>query len=186
MKIYLFALLLLAVNGNNCPATGDNRTAKFQTLNSLKNRDIPSHASPLVLSVSDFMTGKPDADLFTEDKWVEITGYIAAVKYGGPESCNCHSHAATMLDYHIEVVSEPGNEAASKVLICEVTRYSRQIVGYDLDDLKKLVGQKVTIRGYLFYDVEHKQNAYNTNPTGKHNWRGTCWEVHPVFSITTL
>jgi hypothetical protein len=35
----------------------------------------------------------------------------------------------------------------------------------------------------MFFDGEHADEAENTHPNGKHNWRATAWEVHPVTGI---
>lgn len=46
-----------------------------------------------------------------------------------------------------------------------------------------LVGKWVIIAGWMFFDGEHADEDKNTHPNGKHNWRATAWEVHPVTGI---
>src|SRR5262249_8476864 len=50
----------------------------------------------------------------------------------------------------------------------------------------KLKGKWVEVIGWLLFDVPHIRGAENTNPGGADNWRATCWELHPVTSITVL
>ena len=53
-------------------------------------------------------------------------------------------------------------------------------------DVTKLRGRKVTFTGWLFFDAQHSPSARNTNPRGTHNWRATCWEIHPVTEMAVL
>ena len=182
----LTALMLVPMLGwAQCPTTGDSKTSKLQALDLLKNRDIKPLMPPWALTVSQFMTGQPDELSYSCDKYVSVTGTIAMVKYGGSESCNCHSDDRTTYDYHIELADSVW-AGKSQIMICEVSRFTKDSVGLSIGEIKALIGKKVTIEGYLFYDEEHWQNAYNSNPKGTNVWRGTCWEVHPVFKITPL
>ena len=50
-------------------------------------------------------------------------------------------------------------------------------------------GLKVEITGWLFYDAEHEDASFANDPEdqiGRSNWRGSCWEIHPVTSISLL
>jgi hypothetical protein len=79
---------------------------------------------------------------------------------------------------------------------------------WSTDNLKKqLKGRKVRITGWLFYDSDHhredwrsdKDDAFNKDGTKRKkmlpnskkntdtkNWRGTCWEIHPVMGLEVL
>jgi hypothetical protein len=35
----------------------------------------------------------------------------------------------------------------------------------------------------MFFDGGHADEAENTHLAGKHNWRATAWEVHPVTDL---
>jgi hypothetical protein len=51
---------------------------------------------------------------------------------------------------------------------------------------QQLLGRWIRVTGWLLFDVEHAENAANTNPGGKTLWRATAWEVHPITSIEVL
>jgi hypothetical protein len=57
-------------------------------------------------------------------------------------------------------------------------------VDWSVDALRaKLVGRHVRFTGWLLFDSEHADEAENTNPGGRDNWRATAWEIHPVTDI---
>ena len=184
MLLVLLMLSAIPVT-NNCPAIGDSKISDLQALDLLKNRAVKPLMLPRALQVADFMTGKPDEFSYNTDSYVTVTGTIVMVKYGSGESCNCHSDDRTTYDYHIEL-ADSVNASKTRIMVCEVSRFTKDSVGMNIGDIKLLIGKQVAIEGYLFYDIEHKQNAYNTTPNGTRLWRGTCWEVHPVFKITPI
>ncbi len=51
---------------------------------------------------------------------------------------------------------------------------------------KTFLGRRVKIKGWLFFDIAHKDASENTNPGRTKNWRATAWELHPVTSITIV
>lgn len=177
-------LISLSSSAQDCPVGGDKDVPKFQHLDSLKNRSEMNGKIDKSVSLDDILTAKgDDEDNYEPDQLVSLTGYIILAKYGGAETCNCHSKNKDDLDIHIELALHP-KDKANHAMVCEINRYVRvDNDQFTLANIRKLVGKKVTITGYLFFDEEHKQNAVTTNPKGKHNWRYTCWEVHPVFKI---
>ena len=76
-------------------------------------------------------------------------------------------------------------------VIVEVTprvRYLRQQQGVDWSTetlAREYTGKHVRITGWLFYDAEHENAAENIE-SRPNNWRGTCWEIHPVTAIDLL
>ncbi len=52
--------------------------------------------------------------------------------------------------------------------------------------LCEIKGKCVAFTGFLFYDSIHADEAENTAPGRKKNWRKTAWEVHPVTSYEVL
>ncbi len=165
-----------------CPIEGEGRNPKEKLLNSEKNRDcaIFSGDSIYTLNLDDILKG-PDPTL-PINAIIEVEGYIVLVKSGGSESCNCHAKDKSQYDVHIELGATPTSKG-KQTMICEVTpRFPNR----DKVNWKSYVGKKVKITGYVFYDVEHTQNAVNTNPKGTNLWRGTILEIHPVINIEKL
>ena len=171
------------VQTSGCPQEGSSTKDKFKELDKLKNRTEKKSYIDENLDVKSFLKGNDDRKLFSNDMYVTITGYVVLVKYGGAETCECESKEKNDEDYHIEIAENPGETDKTKTMICEITREVRCI---DYKTLEKYKGHKVKIEGFLFFDEEHWQNALNTNPSGTNLWRGTCWEIHPVFSITII
>lgn len=174
-KFVLIAASLLTVSSciAQCPVKGDKDNAKFQHLDSLKNRSIAGNDFTVVDINTFFST-----TAFTTDEYVRTTGYIKLVKWGGAETCNCHSKSKDDEDYHIEVI--PSLNYIGKPMICEINRFNRCVT---YEELKAMVGKQVTIEGWIFEDIEHKQNSVLANPSGTNDWRETDIEIHPVIKI---
>ena len=179
MKLLTFLLLLLCFQVcAQCPIKGDSHTTRLQHLDSLKNR-TQSGKNIVKMDISQFITSDSN---FSENTYVSLTGYVVGVKYGGKESCNCHTDNRLDWDYHIDIASTPNESDDKKMMIVEVTRFSRDTL--TLKYCKSLIGKKVIVEGWIFNDEEHKQNSVTTNPNGTYLWRATPYELHPVFSIS--
>ena len=131
------------------------------------------------IDISKFLAAGNDINRFKTTQVVSVTGYITLVKYGDPETCSCGSTSEDDLDYHIQLAKNP-TATDKQIMICEVTRYNRCIT---YAELKALEHKKVTISGYLFFDLEHEGNSVNVNPSATDLWRATAWEIHPCFSV---
>jgi hypothetical protein len=185
LALFWLAIVCLAAGSlaaKDCPPQGDAKEARIAALDRLKNRKalLPIDQS---ITLSAILKPGNDARRFSPAKAATITGYIAEVKPGGLESCNCHAKDLAHRDTHIALVANPkdfGN--ARRYVIVEVTPRSRK-AGIDQASLKSLLHKKVMVTGDIFFDEEHTQNAENTHPGGKANWRATCVELHPVFAI---
>ena len=101
--------------------------------------------------------------------------------WGGKETAECHEADPNSYDIHIEIAASPGETDKKKMMVVEMTRFTRN--GITLSDIKKMIGKHVVVRGWLFVDEEHLQNSYDVNPDGSNDWRGTPIEIHPVVSI---
>jgi len=188
-------LLLLFIFSGACPQKGDSGNAAHQKLDSYKNRSVQSKGAPIVVDLYKLTmknAGRNDETSFNDEEWASVSGLIVLVKKGGSETCNCHSIKDTDMDWHIELAPYSPDDPIHteevpfdkrSVMICEVSRYTKSATGLTYKELEGLKGKLVTITGYMFFDQEHKQNAYNTNPKGTDIWRGTAWEIHPGFSV---
>jgi hypothetical protein len=202
---------------NGCSIAGVATATQWEyTANQLKNRwHLPSAddnfnadatISVLASALSDPKAGpnkdpiskkaNNDAGKFvtiSEGQTAEIDGYIAYVKPGGVESCNCKSQDPQYMDTHIYVSATPqhANQTDKKFcLIVEVTprvRIEQVQMGHDwatstlISTLKP--GTHVRISGYLFDDQEHRPNSVADSPSNANLWRASCWELHPVTDI---
>jgi hypothetical protein len=182
----LIACLTTLEDGPKCPPKGDSQRVKLQVLDTLKNRNEVSNIVR-TLTLDEVLKTGDDTKRFSDITYVTITGYVYDVKYGGPETCNCHTQDKSQLDIHIEIVKDLKDAAGPKRMIVEINRFVRASkLMMDYPTVKLLKGKKVEISGWMFFDEEHKQNAINTSPNGTNVWRATCWEVHPCMSIHAI
>jgi hypothetical protein len=194
MKTILFILLTVAIFAQNdykgCPETGTPSKANINALNVLKNRAaIPAVADfDTTVTLEAMLITGDDTKRWTPAKAGQITGQIKLVKTGGAESCNCGMKDDEDRDAHIEIVSLTHSTLPVIVEVTPRIRAQMKARGIDWSTktLKSLVGSIVTVQGWLFYDAEHKQSATNTAPAGKHNWRATAWEIHPVTYLKVV
>ncbi len=177
----LLALVATTAIAGSCPVTGDARNQAEAALNTLKNRPATIKTGVL-LPVTNFTCIGDDTNRFDSATIATVTGYVTRVIPGGIESCNCHAADIPSRDTHIYIARDAKHTDQQQCMIAEVTPRTRQ-AGWSTAELKALVGKTVTFTGYLFFDAEHKQNAVNTNPSNKNDWRATAWEIHPVTGI---
>ena len=124
----------------------------------------------------------------TETRQATIEGYVATVKPGSAESCNCEFTGAANVDTHVNVIDRPANPNAdtktfaAHSVIAEVTWRIRNADHPDwtVGNLKQLDlanrGARVRITGDLLYDNVHLDMIRN-------GFRGTLWEIHPIRRI---
>ena len=172
---------------HGCTLSG-RATNNVQTrLNPLKNRHAFPKAEEVLELTLDKLLNSKKMDL-DDGKAAQIEGFITRVKKGGVESCNCGTTDPVYMDTHIYVNKTAIFDAKTAVIV-EVTprlrEEMRDTADWSTDTLIKLLpeGTKAKITGWLFYDEEHENAAANIDRTRLHNWRGTCWELHPVTSI---
>lgn len=180
---------------NGCGMTGNARGKELRQLNRLKNRynrPMPEDYSRYDVSLGDILEPGDDGKRFTNSAAAQIVGYVRDVKIGGIESCNCNARDARYRDTHIVLVTDPKEKKASRTVIAEVTPRWREVmrkrgIDWSTEGLRKALLHKwVRVRGWMLYDWHYTDEAENTNPGGKKNWRATAWEVHPVISIEIL
>ncbi len=174
-------MIILGFN-SPCSIYGDNAREEMRYADSLKNRPQVIELPAPDITLQSLLTPGDDKDRFNSSTYVSLSGYIVLVKYGGSETCNCHSKNKSDLDTHIELASTPDG-SGKQCIVCEINRYNSD-PSLSYMNVIKLRGKKVQIDGYLFFDGEHHQNAVNTNPSGTFLWRASSWEIHPVCKIS--
>ena len=206
MKTLFFFLLLgincsaqdvINIDGINCGIHGSSQVgSKTYVLNEYKNRySFPDSISiDRSLSISDLLSsGNPNQ--FDQNKAITIQGYVFDVKTGGVETCNCKTKDAAFRDTHIEITPDENHTDPQYRIIVEVTPRIREIMAtkgmnWSTTELHGLLkGLKIEVTGWLFYDSEHEDASFANDPNdeiGRSNWRGSCWEIHPITSITLL
>ena len=170
-------------NFQNCPPEGDNPSAKLQQLDRLKNRaDAPAKIDKKI-TLSAILAKGSDADHWDPSEGAAVTGYVIEVKNGAKESCNCHN--AKLLDTHIVLGLTP-DAVAAQCMVVEVTPRWRSVhPEWSTANLKKMIGKRVTISGWLLFDAEHANASANTAKKGAKCWRATAWEIHPICAIAS-
>jgi hypothetical protein len=163
--------------------------------NALKNRyNLPGTDDMDTSQISlDHLMTNADPNAFPTDKAISITGYVFNVKVGGIESCNCKAKKAQYRDTHIELTPDADHTDSNFRVIVEVTPRLRNLmlkkgINWSTTTLKKkLIGHTIEVTGWLFYDAEHEDQASANDPNdeiGRKNFRATCWEIHPITSLS--
>ena len=168
---------------------GIHRSAKPRSreyvLNAFKNRS----QAPLRVNPNITLEALAKGTRFKNTEAAAIIGYVALVKSGDRESCNCHKTDPARTDTHIALVKRLADaNDKSKHIVVEVTPRTRMRYHFpSRATLKKqILHKRVMITGWLCYDLMHEHNAANTNPNGTQIWRLTCEEIHPVTGIKVL
>jgi len=184
----------ISIDGINCDIHGSAHPDRPEyRLNEYKNRyNFPVKSDYDAGVTLNDLISSGDENQFPIDKAVILTGYVFDVKMGGVETCNCKTKDERYRDTHIELTPDDQHTSPEYRVIVEVTPRIRTIravkgVDWSTEELKSsLIGHKVKIAGWLFYDEEHKSQSFATNPGGERNWRASCWEVHPITYIKVL
>jgi hypothetical protein len=192
-------LTVIRLNGMPCGPEGTGPTKKLQELNRLKNRfKTPDKIDETVTLAAMLTPGDDDPSdgtpPFDEGAGGTITGFVIEVIRGGSEtgeSCNCKATVENECDTHIELALAPNAPATQRVIV-EVTPRTRMLANMRGEDWStkalrtKLLKKWAEFTGWMMFDFEHVKQAENTNPGHAHNFRATCWEIHPVTSIKVL
>jgi hypothetical protein len=184
MIVSLF--LAAAIYAAPCGIHGDaGPKSREYTLNPFKNRSqAPRTVNPHIT-----LKGLANSARFNNNEAAAIIGYVALVKPGGRETCNCHAKDEAHKDTHIALVTNLANaNDKSKHVVVEITPRSRRLYHFPSTATlnKQILHKRVMVTGWLFYDSMHEANAANTNPYGRAIWRATCEEIHPVSGIKVL
>jgi hypothetical protein len=160
-------------------------------LNRLKNRTVAPLKTDVnpAISLSSVLEPGNDIGRWNESQAAIITGFVVAVKPGGPETVNCGATDPARTDTHIELALSADDSQGIQHMIVEVTPRWRAIMAakgkdWSTSNLRStLKGRKITVVGWMMLDKEHCNASENTNPVGAHNWRATCWEIHPITAL---
>lgn len=172
-----------------CPLTGLDKHQKvpkkrIADLNRFKNRTAEPDAINSDITLSKVLATGDDRDRFSNEDAASLTGYIVGVKPGGTEDCNCYYGREDFIDTHIEIAVKKGEKDKTKFMVVEMTpRFKKTHADWRTHDIKKLIGSKVTVTGWMLFDENHWQNSRNTNPSGTNLYRATAWEIHPVTAF---
>lgn len=199
MAVLLFAVTCLVqlctaqVPGtfDGCPLEGKTANQAVAAVNRLKNRTVAplrTQVNPAITLTAVLAPGN-DLNRWSATQGAIITGYVVTVKPGGPETVNCGATDPAHTDTHIELALAPGDSEGIHHMIVEVTPRARAMMAakgkdWSTSNLKRtLTGRKLMVVGWMMLDKEHCNASENTNPGGAHNWRATCWEIHPISAI---
>jgi hypothetical protein len=200
--LYLLLVITLSVNAqddlktinvpdpNNpgetipCGPEGTAKDGKAKTShlafigNPNKNRfDMPDPSKINQVRVADLVKATKSSNYQTGEA-VQVSGYVYDVKPGGVESCNCGTKDQSFID----------TDVANRMIV-EITPRMREImekqgIDWSTATLKeKILNHHVTVQGWLFYDEIHEPQAVSTNPSNASDWRGSCWEIHPITAL---
>jgi hypothetical protein len=183
-----------AEDSSDCDVEGNAVSKEVKALNRLKNRATFPDSIDFdnTITLEKLIEKGNDKYRWHSAKAARIRGYVANVKPGGIETCNCKNKNIDDRDTHIELIINPNDNEETKRFIIEVTPRIRKMMkskGFDWstralrDDY---LGRFVEIEGWLMFDSEHESQAENTNPGRGRNWRATAWEIHPITKITKL
>jgi len=159
--------------------------------NLLKNRSAHPRESDFDQNVTleAMLAPGDDRGRWSETTAARIEGYVAGVRNGPMEPVNSFSRLHR--DTHIGLALRPDAPDLERVEV-EVTPRIRawaeeQGLDWSTTALKRdLLGHRVQIEGWLFFDQGNAVQAENTNKGGERNWRATAWEIHPVTSIKVI
>jgi hypothetical protein len=121
-----------------------------------------------------------------------VEGYVDTVYVGGIESANCEATNPADRDTHIEITLDAQHTREDQRVIVEVTPRWRRMVAAQGKDWSTaglaaaLIGRRVLVTGWMMFDIDHASQSLNTKTSGKHVWRATAWEVHPVTELQVL
>ena len=186
----MLAVAVLFAGCATCPVNVFLGPAK-RALNALKNRTVPPAAADFDprLTLDAMLAPGEDRSRWQHTRAGAIEGYIVRVHDAEAESANCFS--GSRLDAHIEVARRPDAPPNERVIV-EVTPPMRDWAsqrGLDWSTAtlrRQLTGRRARIEGWLLFDDEHEEEAENTRPRYRGNWRATAWEIHPVTAIVLL
>jgi hypothetical protein len=185
--IVIAALVVASSGCATCPVNALLLPGK-RAFNNLKNRTAAPSAADFDprVTLAAMLAPGDDRSRWRQTRAAAIEGYVVRIHDADPESANCFS--STRVDTHIEIAVRSDAPPNQRVIV-EVTPPLRDQVKADGRDWstaslqREFTGAHVRVEGWLLFDDEHDEEAENTRPGGRENWRATAWEIHPVTAI---
>jgi hypothetical protein len=172
---------------------GSATTPAGRALNRLKNRSEPPQETDLdpTATLEAMLAPGPDENRFSPLQAAKIRGFVISVRKQGMTSANFRRADARFRGTHIMLGLSKDAPPHRRVLAVVTPRLRDKMKEKGLDwsaaalrsPTSGIVGKKVELTGWLLFNLAHMVQAANTNPGGSHNWRATCWEIHPVTDI---
>jgi hypothetical protein len=186
-------LTTITLNGMPCGPEGTAKSAPAKAIDRAKNRwDFPKETDidPEV-SLAAMLAPGPDKNRFNPKKAATMRGLVIDVLMGGKETCNCEAVKEDERDTHIELGLAVDATEIQRVIVEVTPRFRMPMKAKNQDwstpALRQTIkGKWVEVTGWLLFDTPHITQAENTNPGNPENWRATCWELHPLTSISVL
>lgn len=107
---------------------------------------------------------------------IRTTGWVVAVRKGGPDAANCASDANR--DWYLWIGTGAGDDPHTTLVVVVTPRIRQERPGWTDYTMRRLVGQVVRVSGWLVYDQEPVPFIAND--------RATAWELRPVMHLETL
>ncbi len=177
--------------GKPNPKKGKNAVLKSRekNVNKHKNRETTPLAGDFDKSVTiQGMYDSKDDSLWSEQKAATLTGYFFRAVDNGMESCSCFTEDKAQYSTNIYISPTPidKNTRMADCIVVVLTPYSRTINKFWTADFinEKFAGQKLTVSGWLIYDIMHSVESIMTNSNGSHPERRTIWGICPVTDLT--
>ena len=163
---FVIALILMATGAFSARAAaqerpGDKGESPEQT--KLRDRDTAPSAGDMDAAVTfDGLLAKKDKSALSESKGASIEGWVVQVEREEDG------------DVHLALAPDKGGADTKKWVIVEVPPvWQKKSTTLSEDALRKLVGTKVKVTGWLYFEPDPDQS----DPRGR-------WEIHPVTAIS--
>ncbi|HTR04653.1 MAG TPA: hypothetical protein VMN82_15815 [Thermoanaerobaculia bacterium] len=153
--------LVLAVGARALEREGDQGESAQER--KLKGRTTAPAAADVDGAVTlDALLAKKDKGAFSEAKGAAVVGWVVQVEREEDG------------DMHITLAPSKGETDTQKWVVVEVTpAWQKKSATLSPAALRKLVGTRVRVTGWIYYEPDEEQ----PDP------RGTPWEIHPVTAI---
>ena len=194
ISVYAFKV---AGHEDPCPNEGKPNPKKGKSavlkpreknVNKHKNRQsIPGDADYDKTVTIEKMYDSKDDSVWNEENAAAITGYVFRAVDNNMESCNCYTEDKTKYSINIYLSPTPieKNTRTADCIVAVVMPYSRTINKDWTSDYinEKLVGKRITVSGWLIYDIEHSVGSIMTNSNGTQPERRSIWGICPMTDL---